>query len=177
MTQPRPRWGQFFLGIAEAASARSSCPRLAVGAVLVNPTTRAVLAMGYNGALRGRKSCQEVGCHLESHKKEDGSFTEHCVRAVHAEQNALLHAASHGVMVNGCDAYVTAQPCWQCARALYQAGCRKVVYATSYGGEVHPLLQDLVDHGDFKFYPYARESPGSGSLQQVSISGTVDSGH
>lgn len=145
----RPSWDAYFMGIAEAAAARSSCPRLAVGAVLVNPSTKSVLSMGYNGAARGTASCEDEGCLMEG-RSFAGKTTEHCGRAIHAEQNSIFLASANGQRVKGAVCYVTAQPCWLCARALFQSGVEDVYYSRAYGGELHPLLQDLVSSGDFR---------------------------
>jgi deoxycytidylate deaminase len=56
----------------------------------------------------------------------------HCVRALHAEQNALIQAALHGVSTAGATAYVTHQPCLTCAKLMINAGIRRIVYAGNY---------------------------------------------
>lgn len=149
----RPTWGQYFMDIAKTAAARSSCERLAVGAVIVDPKHSSILSVGYNGAVRGQPSCMEVGCLIDTHRNEKGELFSHCSRAVHAEQNALFNAAARGVAVDGAVCYVTAQPCWFCARGLHQSGVRSVFYGAAYGAR-HPLLEDLLKSGDFQLNEY-----------------------
>ena len=119
--RPRPSWDEYFLQIAFTVAQRSTCDRAHVGCVLVRD--RRILTTGYNGAPAGLPHCDDVG-----HLLEDG----HCVRTLHAEQNALIQAALHGVGTEGATAYVTHQPCLTCAKMLINAGVRRVVYAGNY---------------------------------------------
>ncbi|MFH1177886.1 MAG: dCMP deaminase family protein [Acidobacteriota bacterium] len=109
------------MNLAVQAAARSTCPRKAVGAIVVRD--KAVLATGYNGSLRGLPHCTEVGCLIDD---------DHCVRTVHAEANALLQAARHGVSIEGADIYVTASPCWDCFKLIANAGIRRILFAEFY---------------------------------------------
>ncbi|GBC80702.1 tRNA-specific adenosine deaminase [bacterium HR09] len=120
----RVSWDRYFMNLAREAATRSTCPRKAVGAVLVRD--KAVLATGYNGSIRGLAHCTEVGCMIEN---------GHCVRTVHAEANALIQAARHGVRIEGADCYVTASPCWDCFKLLANAGVRRIVFAEFYRDE------------------------------------------
>jgi dCMP deaminase len=121
MAANRPDWDDYFMDIAFAVAERSTCDRAHVGAVLVRD--RRILTTGYNGAPAGLPHCDEVG-----HLIVDG----HCVRALHAEQNAIIQAALHGISIQGATAYVTHQPCLTCAKMLINAGIRRVVYAGNY---------------------------------------------
>ena len=112
------------MNLAREAATRSTCPRKAVGAVVVRD--KAVLATGYNGSMRGLPHCTEVGCLMEN---------DHCVRTVHAEANAILQAARHGVRIDGADIYVTASPCWNCFKLIVNAGIRRVLYGEFYRDE------------------------------------------
>lgn len=120
----RPSWDEYFLQIAFTVAQRSTCDRAHVGCVLVRD--RRILTTGYNGAPTGLPHCDDVG-----HLMVDG----HCVRTLHAEQNALIQAALHGVSTEGATAYVTHQPCLTCAKMLINAGIRRVVYAGNYPDE------------------------------------------
>ncbi|MCX7896107.1 MAG: dCMP deaminase family protein, partial [Thermoanaerobaculum sp.] len=120
----RVSWDRYFMNLAREAATRSTCPRKAVGAVLVRD--RAVLATGYNGSIRGLAHCTEAGCLV---------VNGHCVRTVHAEANALIQAARHGVRIEGADCYVTASPCWECFKLLANAGIRRIVFAEFYRDE------------------------------------------
>ena len=117
----RPSWDTYFMEIAFTVAKRSTCDRAHVGAVLVRD--RRILTTGYNGAPAGLSHCDEVG-----HLMVDG----HCVRTLHAEQNAIIQAALHGVLTQSAAAYVTHQPCLTCAKMLINAGVHRIVYAGNY---------------------------------------------
>ncbi|HUK11785.1 MAG TPA: dCMP deaminase family protein [Thermoanaerobaculaceae bacterium] len=121
---PRVSWDRYFMNLAREAGTRSTCPRKHVGAVIVRE--RALLATGYNGSLRGLPHCTEIGCLMEN---------GHCVRTVHAEANAILQAARHGVRIENADVYVTASPCWNCFKLIANAGLSRVVYGEFYRDE------------------------------------------
>jgi len=128
----RPSWDEYFLQLARQAATRSTCLRRQVGAVLVRD--RRVLATGYNGAPRGVRHCLEVGCLRDQLGIPSGERHELC-RAIHAEQNAIIQAAVHGVAVDGATLYCTHQPCILCAKVLINAGIREIVYAEGYPDE------------------------------------------
>jgi dCMP deaminase len=117
----RPSWDEYFFELASVVAKRSTCPRLAVGCVLVQD--RRVIATGYNGAVRGMAHCTDDVCQIEN---------KHCVRAVHAEVNALLQAARYGVSVENCIAYVTHKPCRYCSMCLTNAGISEVKFQHDY---------------------------------------------
>lgn len=112
----RPTWEETFFALARTWAARATCPRLSVGCVLVN-SDHQVIASGYNGAARGEPHCTDAGCRIAG---------GHCVRAIHAELNALLQAARVGVSVRGTTLYVTHRPCVRCWVMLRQAGVEDV---------------------------------------------------
>ena len=110
----RPDWDSYFLNITAVIATRSTCPKRSVGCVLTRENR--IIGTGYNGASSGLKHCTEVGCE---------EVNGHCGRALHAEQNALLHAVTD---TGGAVCYLTAQPCSVCARLLIAAGIIRVVY-------------------------------------------------
>lgn len=114
-------WDIYFMKIARTVAARSSCDRASVGCVLVKG--KRILATGYNGAMSGDGHCDEVG-----HLMRDG----HCIRTIHAEENAIIQAASHGIDVAGSIAYVTHMPCWGCFKKLRTAGIAFINYNIAY---------------------------------------------
>ncbi len=120
----RPSWDEYFMSITFQVAKRSTCNRARVGAIIVKD--RRILTTGYNGAPAGLPHCDDVG-----HLMVDG----HCVRALHAEQNAIIQAALHGVSVKGGTIYVTHQPCLTCAKMIINAGIVRVVYAGDYPDE------------------------------------------
>jgi dCMP deaminase len=125
----RPGWNEYFMGIAELVSHRSSCMSRRVGAVLVKD--KRALATGYNGAPRGVVHCEKVGCMRAKLKVPSGERHELC-RGLHAEQNAIIQAALHGVSISGSEVYSTTFPCVVCAKMLINAGVRRVVYKGDY---------------------------------------------
>jgi dCMP deaminase len=120
----RPDWDSYFLDIAKQAATRATCDRKHVGCVLVRD--KSILATGFNGSIRGRPHCDEVG-----HLMIDG----HCERTVHAEANAVAQAARNGARLEGATAYVTASPCWKCFQLLCNTGIVRVVFAEFYRDE------------------------------------------
>ncbi len=127
--QQRPSWDEYFLSIARLISKRSTCLRRKVGAVLVKD--KRILATGYNGAPSGIEHCEKVGCLREKLKVPSGERHELC-RGLHAEQNALLQAALHGITVRGAKIYATTQPCIICAKMLINAGIKEVIITGHY---------------------------------------------
>lgn len=125
----RPNWDEYFLSIARLVSKRSTCLRRSVGAVLVKG--KRILATGYNGAPSGIKHCEEKECLRERLKVPSGQRHELC-RGLHAEQNALLQAALHGIGVEEAKIYATTQPCIICAKMLINAGIKELVIAGHY---------------------------------------------
>ena len=113
----RPSWDEYFMQIARDVATRATCLRRHVGAVIVRD--RRILSTGYNGSPPGQKHCYEVGCLME-----DGR----CIRTLHAEQNALIQAALHGVSTEEATLYGTCRPCHVCARMIVGAGIRRLVF-------------------------------------------------
>jgi dCMP deaminase len=107
--------------IAFSVSERSTCDRAFVGCVLVRD--KRILTTGFNGSPAGQPHCDEIG-----HLLVDG----HCVRTIHAETNAIIQAALHGVSTKGCTCYVTHFPCINCTKALINAGVTRLVYSVAY---------------------------------------------
>lgn len=125
----RPAWDEYFMEIAHLVSSRSTCLRRRVGAVLVRD--KHIIATGYNGAPRGVSHCLEVGCLREKLGIPSGERHEMC-RGTHAEQNAIIQAALHGVSTLDSTLYCTHQPCILCAKMLINAGVKKVVFQGDY---------------------------------------------
>ncbi len=117
----RPDWDSYFMKIASAVSERSTCDRALVGCVLV--LEKRILTTGFNGSPSGQAHCDEIG-----HLMVDG----HCVRTIHAETNAIIQAALHGISTRGAICYVTHLPCIHCTKALINAGITRIVYGEAY---------------------------------------------
>ena len=105
------------MGIAVAVAARSTCPRAAVGAVIVLGG-KYIAATGYNGSAPGMDHCADAGCLIAT----DHEGVEHCMRVIHAEQNAINTAARLGVAIKGATIYTTHTPCSRCASSIAAAG-------------------------------------------------------
>jgi dCMP deaminase len=117
----RVDWHRYFMNIAREVATRSTCDRKHVGAVIVREKT--LLSTGYNGSVRGMPHCDDVG-----HMMDEG----HCVATIHAEMNAIIQAARNGVRIEGGEIYVTASPCWNCFKALANAGIKTIYYGEFY---------------------------------------------
>ncbi|MBU4076495.1 MAG: cytidine/deoxycytidylate deaminase family protein [Euryarchaeota archaeon] len=125
----RPTLDEYFMEIAIIVAKRSTCLRNQVGAVIVKE--KRILSTGYNGAPRNLEHCLDIGCVREQNNIASGTRHELC-RAVHAEQNAIIQAAIHGVSIENAIVYCTHQPCILCAKMLINANVNKVVYGTVY---------------------------------------------
>ncbi len=135
----RPSWHEYFMGITNLVASRSTCLRRKVGAVLVKE--KRILSSGYNGAPANVPHCRETGCLREQLNVPSGEKHELC-RGVHAEQNAIIQAAFHGVSVNGSVLYCTNQPCSICAKMIINAGIKIVYFKEEYDD---PLSLEMFD--------------------------------
>lgn len=129
----RPSWDEYFMEIVEVVAKRSTCLRRKVGALIVKD--KKILATGYNGAPTGLKHCSEIGCLRERLNIPSGERQELC-RGLHAEQNAIVQAALHGVPIKEAVMYATCQPCIVCAKMMINAGIKKIVFAGEYPDEL-----------------------------------------
>jgi dCMP deaminase len=134
----RPDWDNYFLDIIEVVSRRSTCRRRSVGAGLVRD--RRILATGYNGAPSKLKHCLDIGCLREEMNVPSGERHELC-RGLHAEQNAIIQAAMHGVIAKGATLYCTNQPCVICAKMIINAGIVRIVIRDQYSD---PLATEML---------------------------------
>ncbi|MDD6311834.1 MAG: cytidine/deoxycytidylate deaminase family protein [Firmicutes bacterium] len=136
----RPSWDEYFMEVATVTAKRTTCLRRSVGAVIVKD--KHIVATGYNGAPRGLKHCDELdgGCLRQKMQVPSGQRHELC-RALHAEQNAIIQAATSGQSVEGGTIYVTHQPCVICAKMIINAGIKKIVVNEGYPDE---LAQELI---------------------------------
>jgi len=136
----RPEWDSYFMAITVLVSKRSTCIRRAVGAVIVKD--KRILSTGYNGAPSGIAHCIEVGCLRDQLKVPSGEKHELC-RGIHAEQNAIIQAAFHGVSIKGATLYCTNQPCSICAKMIINAGIKNIFYQEGYDDSMsRQMLKD-----------------------------------
>jgi dCMP deaminase len=126
----RPSWDEYFLGLADAASKRSTCNRGRSGCVIVRD--KQVLATGYAGSPTGLPHCDDVGHLMKKVIEEDGQITEHCLRTVHSEQNAICQAAKRGISIQGATIYTRMTPCRTCAMQLINCGISRVLCERKY---------------------------------------------
>ncbi len=116
----RISWDEYFISIAEKASMRSTCPKAAVGAIVVKDNQ--IIGTGYNGAPSGLPHCSDIGC-IE--------INGHCSNVIHAEINAIIHAQKNN-NVNGAILYCTYKPCFECCKIIINVGISKVKYRNNY---------------------------------------------
>ena len=146
-------WDEYFMDLANAAAKRATCDRGRSGCVIVKD--KQVLVTGYVGAPKGLPHCDDVGHLFKQMINEDGSISNHCVRTVHAEQNAIIQAAKLGVSLEGATMYVTHQPCVICTRMIINSGVKRVVYKNGYPDEFALQLfaqsdVELIKYSDLK---------------------------
>ncbi len=126
-------WPEYFMRIAYMVAERSTCARRKVGAVAVRDNR--ILATGYNGAPAGMRHCLDIGCLRQQMAIPSGERHEIC-RAIHAEQNIIVQAATHGVQLDGADIYCTTFPCGICAKLLINCGIKSIFYVEYYPDEL-----------------------------------------
>lgn len=126
----RPTWDEYFMEVANAIAKRATCDRGRSGCVIAKDNQ--ILATGYVGAPAGLPHCDDVGHQMRKVLHEDGTITEHCVRTVHAEQNAICQAAKRGVAINGSTLYCRMTPCRTCAMLIINCGIVRVVAEYRY---------------------------------------------
>ncbi|HUU11537.1 MAG TPA: dCMP deaminase family protein [Phycisphaerae bacterium] len=136
----RPKWDSYFMTIAADVARRSTCLRRRVGAILV--VDKRILATGYNGAPTGVAHCAEAGCLREQMAVPSGERHELC-RGLHAEQNAIIQAARHGVRIDGATLYTTHHPCSMCAKMAINAGVRRIVCREDYPDDLGKTMLRL----------------------------------
>ena len=130
----RPSWDEYFMQMAELTAQRSTCLRRQVGAIIVKE--KHIIATGYNGAPKGLPHCEELGgCLREKLEIPSGERHELC-RALHAEQNAIIQAATLGQSIEGATIYITHQPCIICAKMIINAGISRIVIRRGYPDEM-----------------------------------------
>ncbi len=154
----RPDWDEYFMSITRLVGTRTTCLRRAVGAVLVK--NKRVLSTGYNGAPSGLPHCAETGCRRAQLGVPSGERAELC-RGLHAEQNAIIQAAYHGVSIAGSVLYCTTLPCSICAKMLINAGVEEVVYEDGYPD---PLAEKLFEEARIRVRRYQ-----GGKKDEVSV--------
>ncbi|WP_028973347.1 deoxycytidylate deaminase [Spirochaeta cellobiosiphila] len=126
----RPSWDEYFMEVCEAISKRATCDRGRSGCVIAKD--RQLLVTGYVGSPAGLPHCDEVGHQIKTTVHEDGHTSNHCVRTVHAEQNAICQAAKRGISIDGATLYCRMTPCRTCAMLIINCGIKRVVCEKKY---------------------------------------------
>ncbi len=139
--EARPSWDDYFMNIAKVAALRSNCIKRKVAAVIIRD--KRIIATGYNGTPRGIKNCNEGGCPRCNSFGASGVALEECLCS-HAEENAIVQSAYHGVCIKDATLYTTFSPCLMCTKMIINSGIKEVVYHASYPmGEISlKLLAD-----------------------------------
>jgi dCMP deaminase len=140
----RPSWDTYFMEIAQHVATRSTCLRRKVGAIIVRE--KRILATGYNGAPRGLPHCLDVGCIREQLSIPSGERHELC-RGIHAEQNAIIQAATSGTSIENADIYSTHYPCSLCIKMILNTGIRRVIYMDGYPDD---LAKTIANEGNLE---------------------------
>ena len=148
----RISWDEYFMQMAELTAKRSTCLRRQVGAVIVKD--KHIIATGYNGAPKGLEHCAQLGgCLREKLHVPSGERHELC-RALHAEQNAIIQAATLGQSIEGGTIYVTHHPCSICAKMILNAGLERIVIREGYPDT---LAKEILSEADLEVDRLERE--------------------
>lgn len=152
VTDTRPSWDEYFMQMAELTAQRSTCLRRKVGAVIVKD--KHIIATGYNGAPRGLRHCGDLGgCLRQKLGVPSGQRHELC-RALHAEQNAIIQAATLGQSIENASIYITHQPCVICAKMIINAGINRIVVKEGYPDE---LSKEILEEAGLKIIMLGNE--------------------
>lgn len=129
-THIRPSWDEYFLGLMEEVGKRATCDRGRSGCIIVNE--KQIVCTGYVGSPPGLPHCDDVGHLMKQVIDDDGTSRQHCVRTIHAEQNAICQAARYGISLQGCTLYCKMEPCRVCAMLIISVGIKKVIAKKRY---------------------------------------------
>ncbi len=132
LSENRPSWDEYFMLLAKLAATRSTCFSRPVGAVIARE--KRMLATGYNGAAPGAWHCiDKKQCYWRQPENHvEGIEPRELSRAVHAEMNAIAHAARAGISIDGATIYCTMSPCVNCFKVLLSAGVKRVFFEHIY---------------------------------------------
>lgn len=144
MSDVRPSKEKYWMGIAEAVSARSHDEETKVGAILVKNDTGMVVASGFNGFVRGAPDATLPKIRPDKYKY-----------MVHAEENLMAHCARNGIEIDNCTLIITLSPCQKCLRLMWQAGitqvlCRDLYRDHSIDMEDLDILQEETEDGYYR---------------------------
>ena len=126
----RPSWDEYFIKLVDEVAQRATCDRGKSGCIIVKD--KRILCSGYVGSPPGFQHCDEAGHLLKKVIDDDGTVRQHCMRTIHAEQNAICQAAKYGIPLEGTTLYCTMEPCRVCAMLIISVGVKKVVAKMKY---------------------------------------------
>ncbi len=145
MKDNRPSFEEYFMQITHTVAQRSSCLRRKVGAIAVRDAQ--ILSTGYNGVPRNVEHCISTGCLRQKLNIPSGQRHEIC-RGLHAEQNVIVQAATHGIALKGATLYCTTQPCLICTKMLINVGIQEIIYSEPYNDE---LAEQMLNEAKIPF--------------------------
>ncbi|MAH47821.1 hypothetical protein CMI37_18515 [Candidatus Pacearchaeota archaeon] len=139
----RPTWDEYFMNLVRVVGDRGTCSRGRSGCVIVKD--KRILTTGYVGSPPGMAHCDEIGHWFKKTIHEDGSVTQHCIRTVHSEANAIAQAAKNGISIGGATLYCNMEPCLDCTKLLISAGIKRIVCAKKYHAaqESREMLEEV----------------------------------
>jgi dCMP deaminase len=126
----RPSWDQYFIDMMDTVATRATCDRGKSGCIIVKD--KRIISTGYVGSPPGLPHCDDVGHLMKQVIDDDGTTRQHCMRTIHAEQNAICQAAKHGIPLEGSTLYCKMEPCRVCAMLIISCGIKKVVAKCKY---------------------------------------------
>lgn len=126
----RISWDEYFMELMDTVAKRATCDRGRSGCLIVRD--RRIVSTGYVGSPPGLPHCDDVGHLMKEVIDEDGTVRNHCVRTIHAEQNAICQAARYGISLEGTTLYCKMEPCRVCAMLIISSGIKKVVAKKKY---------------------------------------------
>lgn len=129
----RPTWKEYFKQLVTLTSTRSTCEKLHVGCLFVKDNR--IVAQGYNGYLPNNK-------HVAIFKDN------HNIATIHAEQNTIADCAKRGVSSDGCTAYITHYPCYNCMKLLVTSGIHEINYIDDYNND--KLVEEIAISNNIK---------------------------
>ena len=133
----RPSWDEYFMEVCRTVAKRATCDRGRSGCVIA--LDKQILVTGYVGSPAGHPHCDDVGHLMRKMIHTDGTISQHCVRTVHAEQNAICQAAKRGIAIDGATVYCKMTPCRTCAMLIINCGIKRVVCEMHYHDEKDSL--------------------------------------
>jgi dCMP deaminase len=126
----RPDWDEYFVDMMDTVATRATCDRGRSGCIIVRD--KRIISTGYVGSPSGLSHCDEVGHLMKQVIDDDGTTRQHCMRTIHAEQNAICQAAKHGIPLEGSTLYCKMEPCRVCAMLIISCGIKHVVAKLQY---------------------------------------------